>query len=95
MVRSISQLIDDICEHSSPGDEIIWEQRQKELRWRWLNSRTEQEWFLRLTEIKRMPWLRDQNDPRNAVELEFVYGKKTPFEARRTIDKLEKLKAFW
>jgi len=84
-------LINEIAEEMKNGDEIIWEQRQIEMRWCWKNTRTGQERFIRVVDVRSSG---DRDDIRFQTCIDFIQGRKNAFEARRMIEKLPKLKAF-
>lgn len=86
-------LINLLAEEMENGDEIIWEDRVKEARWRWINTRTMQERFVFSNQVKWMPrW--DKRDIRFETVMDFIQGRKNALEAQAFIQKLPKLKAF-
>lgn len=85
--------IKSIAEEANDGDIIVREIRAQELKAVWTNTRTKKEYTIRSRQTTRL--IRVENDPRLIPVLRFIANQITAAEAKKDIERLENLKAFW
>lgn len=85
--------IKSIAEEANDGDIIVREIRAQELKAVWTNTRTKKEYTIRSRQTVRL--IRVKNDPRLIPVLQFIANQITAAEAKKAIERLENLKAFW
>ncbi len=97
IIDRIIEVINNVARDIEAGSPVVREIRPQELQAVWTNINTKQEYAINsnatqwlITQIKN-----GQNDPRLIPCLQFIANQITGLEAKKTIDRLEKLKAFW
>lgn len=74
------------------GEDVLWEARQKELRFVWTNTRTNEWWHIQLlSTVKRL----SSTDPRTRLIIDFCQGTRNATETLYAINSMDNLKAFW
>jgi hypothetical protein len=84
------QVIEEISVAEEVGDQINYESRPKELRWSWINIRTGQEWFIQLSQVKRL----GRDNINTPIILDFINNRKNATETKKWLDKIDGLKVF-
>lgn len=86
----IFDVIEKVATDLYNGDEVTYERRDKELRWCWTNQRTKKEYFIMLSQVKRL----GSGNMYLTPVMAFIRNEMNAIEAANYINKVPKLKAF-
>lgn len=93
-VDKVANIIKSIAEEANEGDTIVREVRAQEMRGVWTNTNTKKEYSIGANVIRRL-FDNERDDPRVVPVLQFIANQITAAEAKKDIERLENLKAFW
>lgn len=93
-IDKVIEVINNVARDIDNGHTIVREIRPQEMRGAWINTSTKEEYTIGANVISRLI-KGDVKDPRLVPAIQFVANQITAVEAKKLIDRLENLKAFW